>query len=80
MGRHFRWRQDKIDELWADNRFSITPSGRVQFKRYLENHEGKAIGDVWDDIKRINQVADERLRTRLTAEWVAASQGKKFGL
>ena len=28
----------------------------------------------------INQVADERLRTRLTAEWVAASQGKKFGL
>jgi len=60
VGRHFRWKQEKIDELWAANRFSVTPRGRVQFKRYLEGHEGKAIGDVWDDIKRINQVADER--------------------
>jgi site-specific DNA-methyltransferase (adenine-specific) len=59
-GRHFRWKQDKVDELWAEGRFSITPGGRVQYKRYLEGHEGKAIGDVWDDIKRINQVAGER--------------------
>lgn len=59
-GRHFRWVQEKIDELWEKKRFYITPNGRVQFKRYLEDHDGKAIGDMWDDIKRINQVADER--------------------
>ena len=28
----------------------------------------------------INQVADPRLRERLTAEWASASKGKKFGL
>src|SRR5206468_3219935 len=61
-GRHFRWVQEKIDEFWEQRRFYITPSGRVQFKRYLVDHEGKAIGDLWDDIKRINQVADERVQ------------------
>lgn len=59
-GRHFRWVQEKIDDLWSSNRFYITPNGRVQFKRYLDEQKGKAVGDVWDDLKRINQVADER--------------------
>lgn len=61
-GRHFRWTQEKINDLWKHKRFYITPNGRVQFKRYLDEQEGKAIGDVWDDIKRINQVADERVQ------------------
>lgn len=61
-GRHFRWTQDKIDTFWEQKRFYITPNGRVQFKRYLEGHAGKAVGDVWDDIKRINQVAAERVQ------------------
>jgi site-specific DNA-methyltransferase (adenine-specific)/adenine-specific DNA-methyltransferase len=54
--------QEKIDELWNQKRFYITPKGRVQFKRYLDDHKGKAIGDLWADIKRINQVADERVQ------------------
>jgi site-specific DNA-methyltransferase (adenine-specific)/adenine-specific DNA-methyltransferase len=60
-GRHYRWMQAKIDEYWKQNRFYITPGGRVQFKRYLDDQKGKAIGDVWSDIKRMNQVAGERV-------------------
>jgi len=59
-GRHFRWVQEQIDEYWKKGRFYITPGGRPQFKRYLDEQKGKAIGDVWSDIKRMNQVASER--------------------
>jgi site-specific DNA-methyltransferase (adenine-specific)/adenine-specific DNA-methyltransferase len=60
-GRHFRWVQEKIDQYWKQGRLRITSGGRVQFKRYLGEHDGKAIGDVWDDVTRINQVASERI-------------------
>lgn len=59
-GRHWRWTQDKIDELFAQGRFVFTKTGRPEFKRYLDEQQGSYVCDIWDDIKRINQVADER--------------------
>ncbi len=59
-GRHWRWTQGKIDELYTAGRFVFTKSGRPEFKRYLDEQEGSYVCDIWDDIKRINQVADER--------------------
>jgi adenine-specific DNA-methyltransferase len=59
-GRHWRWTQENVDELYAAGRFVFTKSGRPEFKRYLDEQEGAHICDIWDDIKRINQVADER--------------------
>lgn len=60
-GRHWRWTQENIDKLWAAGRFVLTKSGKPEFKRYLDEQEGEVISDLWDDIKRINMMADERL-------------------
>jgi len=59
-GRHWRWTQEKIDELFAQGRFEFTKTGRPEFKRYLDEQQGAYVCDIWEDIKRINQVADER--------------------
>ncbi|MHB2026494.1 MAG: site-specific DNA-methyltransferase [Elusimicrobiota bacterium] len=60
-GRHWRWKQETIDEYWKKERFVLTKSGKPEFKRYLDEQEGEPIPDVWDDVKRINMMADERL-------------------
>jgi adenine-specific DNA-methyltransferase len=60
-GRHWRWTQENIDEHWRQGRFVLTKSGKPEFKRYLDEQEGEPVSDVWDDIKRINMMADERL-------------------
>ena len=60
-GRHWRWTQENIDEHWKQGRFVLTSSGKPEFKRYLDEQEGDPISDVWDDIKRINMMATERL-------------------
>lgn len=60
-GRHWRWTQDTIDEYWKRGMFVLTKSGKPEFKRYLDEQEGEPVSDVWDDIKRINMMADERL-------------------
>jgi adenine-specific DNA-methyltransferase len=59
--RHWRWTQENIDKLWAQGRFVLTSSGKPEFKRYLDEQEGEPLGDVWDDVKRINMMADERI-------------------
>jgi adenine-specific DNA-methyltransferase len=60
-GRHWRWNQETIDKYWQESRFVLTKSGKPEFKRYLDQQEGEPVGDIWDDIKRINMMADERL-------------------
>ncbi len=60
-GRHWRWKQETIDEYWKQDRFVLTKSGKPEFKRYLDEQEGEPVSDVWDDVKRINMMADERL-------------------
>ncbi len=54
--------QEKLDALddakliyWAKG------SGMPQYKRYREQLKGLAVGDIWDDINRINPVGGERL-------------------
>lgn len=36
-------------------------TGMPQYKRYRDQLKGKSVGDVWDDIDRINPVGKERL-------------------
>lgn len=59
-GRHWRWTQDTIDQYFNANLFVFTKTGRPEYKRYLDKQKGTYVCDIWDDIKRINQVADER--------------------
>lgn len=54
--------QEKLDALddakliyWAKG------TGMPQYKRYREQLKGLAVGDIWDDINRINPVGGERL-------------------
>ena len=59
-GRHWRWVQKTIDDYWKKGRFVLTKSGKPEFKRYLDEQEGEPVASIWDDIKRVNMMADER--------------------
>ncbi|MGI8869349.1 MAG: site-specific DNA-methyltransferase [Mycobacteriales bacterium] len=62
-GLHWRFTTEKLDALdsaggiyWPKKK-----GGWPQYKRYLKKMRGMPVGDIWTDIKRINQVAGERL-------------------
>lgn len=42
--------------------FPKNPEGRIQYRRYLDERSGMPITNVWDDIRPINSMAQERLR------------------
>ena len=61
-GMHWKYTIEKLDELDAEGRIYWPPQGTMpQYKRHLDELKGKAIGDIWDDIDRINPVGSERL-------------------
>lgn len=62
-GRHWGVPYEDLDKLDAAGRiyWPKRGSGWPMLKRYLDEMKGMPVGDVWTDIKRINQVANERL-------------------
>ncbi len=62
-GQHWKFTTETLDELDADGKIYWPPggSGFPQIKRYRDELKGVAVGDIWTDIDRINQVAAERL-------------------
>lgn len=62
-GMHWKFKTDTLDELDAEGRIYWPKGGTgwPQYKRYREELKGKAVGDIWDDIDRINPVGAERL-------------------
>jgi adenine specific DNA methylase Mod len=62
-GQHWKFTVEKLDELDAAGQIYWPPGGRgfPQIKRYRDELKGVAVGDIWTDIDRINQVAAERL-------------------
>lgn len=62
-GRHWARPPSELDQLDAEGRIYWASRGRgwPQLKRYLDEMRGMPVGDVWTDIKRINQMAHERL-------------------
>jgi len=61
IGTHWRWGQEKIDELMMQGRIVFTNTGRPRVKRYLDEIEGAVVHSIWSDIKPINSQAIERL-------------------
>jgi DNA modification methylase len=60
--RYWRYNKEKMQALYAEGRVIQTKPGTVpQYKRYLDEVPGIAVGDVWDDIDPINSQAQERL-------------------
>ena len=59
-GTHWRWGQDKIDELMAKRLIVFSSSGRPSVKRYLDDIEGAVVHSIWTDIKPLNSQSLER--------------------
>lgn len=58
-GTHWRWSQEKIDQLCEEGRIAITSGGKPRYKRYLDEMPGKAIQALWTDINPVNSQAIE---------------------
>jgi site-specific DNA-methyltransferase (adenine-specific) len=60
--RVWRWTRERMAEAYAAGLVVQTRPGAVpRFKRYLDEQQGKSIGDVWTDIPPLNSQARERL-------------------
>jgi len=60
--RTWRWSKERMVEAIADGRVVQTAPGRVpREKRYLDEQDGRQVGDVWTDINALNSQAVERL-------------------
>jgi DNA modification methylase len=60
--RVWRWTKERMQEAYESGLVIQTRPGTVpQFKRYLDEQEGRPIDDIWIDISPINSQAAERL-------------------
>lgn len=53
--------KEKISEFARQGRIYTTSNGKKQLIRYLDELPGLTVGELWDDINPINQIANERL-------------------
>ena len=47
-GKHWIWRQEKIDEGLKKNLIVFTANGMPRVKRYLDEKAGNYLGDIWE--------------------------------
>jgi site-specific DNA-methyltransferase (adenine-specific)/adenine-specific DNA-methyltransferase len=60
--RHWRYSKDRMEQLAKEGRVVQTRPGSVpQYKRYLDEMPGVAVGDIFTDISATNSQAEERL-------------------
>ena len=60
-GTHWRYSQEKIDELLTRGLIVFTSTGQPNYKRYLDESKGSALQSLWMDINPLNPQALERL-------------------
>ena len=60
-GKHWIWSQERIDEGMRKGMIIFSKTGMPYVKRYFDEGEGARVGDIWDDINPVNQVAKERV-------------------
>jgi DNA modification methylase len=59
-GRHWTYRQSKIDELLAKKKIVFVSTGQPNLKVYLDESDGAVIQSIWQDIPPVNPVGRER--------------------
>ena len=59
-GKHWIWSQERISDGIKNNLIVFSKSGLPQVKRYLDEVEGQAVSDLWDDINPLGAVSSER--------------------
>lgn len=62
-GMHWKFTVERLEELDGEGRIYWAKGGTgwPQYKRYRDELKGLAVGDIWDDIDKINPKAAERL-------------------
>ncbi len=60
QGKHWIWSQERIDEGFKKGLIVFSRTGTPQVKRYLDEVQGEAVSDIWEDINPIGSVAEER--------------------
>jgi len=60
-GSHWRFSQEKLNELVASGRIFFTKNGFPRFKRYLDEMPGMPLQDVWADVLPVVSWSKERL-------------------
>src|SRR6266571_613285 len=61
LGTHWRFSQERIDELLAKRLIVFTSTGQPNYKRYLDESKGSALQSLWTDVNPLNPQALERL-------------------
>jgi len=56
-GTHWRYSQEKIDQLWNEGKIVLSVNGHASVKRYLDEIEGAVVHSLWTDIKPLNSQA-----------------------
>lgn len=60
-GSHWRFSQEKIDQLIEEGRIFFTANGFPRYKRYLDEMPGMPLQDIWTDIQPVVSWSRERL-------------------
>ncbi len=60
-GNHWRFSQEKIDDLMSQGRIIFTKTGTPNYKRYLDESKGSALQSIWTDVNPVNSQAVERV-------------------
>ena len=60
-GNHWRFSQEKIDDLLSKGRIIFTKTGTPNYKRYLDESKGSALQSIWTDVNPVNSQALERV-------------------
>lgn len=50
VGTHWRFSQERIDELAKDDRIVVTKSGMPYIKQYLDESPGRPLQTIWPDV------------------------------
>ncbi len=59
-GTHWRYSQEKINELLIQGLIVLGSSGKPRLKRYLDDIQGSAVHTIWSDISAVNSQANDR--------------------
>lgn len=60
-GAMWRFSQENINKLMAENKIEFTANGHPRVRRYIDEIQGKAVHTLWTDIFPINSQAQERV-------------------
>ena len=60
-GRYWAYSKENMERLEAEGRIAYSRTGTPRYKIYLDEKQGKALQDIWDDIPPVHVNLKERL-------------------